>query len=40
MSKEKFDLNIKFENKPIFKSKKKSFDELEETFVLLKRKFK
>lgn len=38
--KKQFDLNIKFEDQPIFKSKGKSFAELEETFKELRKKFK
>lgn len=36
----KFDLNIKFEDQPIFKSKGKSFDDLEDTIKQLKKKFR
>jgi len=38
--KQKFDLSIKFDDRPIFKSKNKSFEDLEDTIKTLKKKFK
>jgi len=40
MSKRKFDLNIKFEDRPIFRAKKKSLEDLEDTIKTLKDKFR
>lgn len=40
MKKKLFNINIKFENKPVFKGKAQSFEEIENTFKEFKKKFK